>query len=214
MIVAIDGPAGAGKTTVARAVARRLGFAHLDTGALYRAVTWLALEAAVPLDAPDELARLVSDAVIRLDGEKVTVDERDVTAEIRAPEVTRSVSQVAAHPAVRSALVPHQRASGSADAVIEGRDIGTRVFPDAEVKIFLTANPRARAERRARELNDGRPLGELEAEMEARDRSDSTRAASPLQRADGALELDTSDMSFDAVVERVVEAVGAARAPT
>ena len=211
MIVAIDGPAGAGKTTVARAAAARLGFAHLDTGALYRAVTWLALEANVPLDAPAELAELVERAEIRLDGERVTVGERDVTNAIRAPEVTRAVSEVAAHPAVRTALVPHQRASGATDAVIEGRDIGTRVFPDAEVKIFLTASPRARAIRRARELKDERPLEELKTEMEARDRADSTRAASPLQRAEDALELDTSDMSFDDVVERVVRAVNAVR---
>lgn len=211
MIVAIDGPAGAGKTTVARAVADRLGFAHLDTGALYRVVTMLALEKGVDLDDAAGIAALIADADIAIVDGKVSVGTRDVTAAIRSTDVTAAVSQVAAHPAVRAALVPHQRAAASSDVVIEGRDIGTQVFPDADVKVFLTANPRARALRRARELGAEDALDRLESEIAARDRADSTRSASPLARATDAVELDTSDMPFDAVVDRVVAAVTDAR---
>ncbi|MDQ3962698.1 MAG: (d)CMP kinase [Actinomycetota bacterium] len=211
MIVAIDGPAGAGKTTVARAVAEKLGFAHLDTGALYRVVTLIALERGLSLEAGDEIATLVGAAPITVDGVNVAVGDRDVTSAIRSAEVTAAVSQVAAHPAVRRALVPHQRAAAGRDVVIEGRDIGTQVFPEADVKIFLTANPRARAIRRARELGVEKAVDQLEGEIAARDRADSTRSTSPLERAADAVELDTSDMSFDAVVEAVVRAVDNAR---
>jgi cytidylate kinase len=211
VIVAIDGPAGAGKTTVASAVAAKLGFEHLDTGALYRVITLLALEEGVGLDAGEDLAALAAAADIRLDGGRVIVGNQDLTEPIRTAEVTAAVSQVAAHPQVRTALIPLQRAVAARDVVVEGRDIGTKVFPDAEVKIFLTASPRARAERRARELRLEPAVDRLEAEMAARDKADSTRSVSPLTRADDAIEVDTSDMSFDDVVDRVVAVVEAAR---
>ena len=211
MIVAIDGPAGAGKTTVARSVAGRLGFDHLDTGALYRAATLLALESHAPLDDGAAIAALVAAADIEMGSGTVRLGGRDVTTTIRRAEVTAAVSQVAAHPAVRTALIPHQRAAASRDVVVEGRDIGTMVFPEAQVKIFLTADPQARAMRRARELADQRPIEELAAEMQARDLADSTRAASPLARADDAIVIDTSDMSIEAVVDAVVDAVESVR---
>ncbi|HEV3472624.1 MAG TPA: (d)CMP kinase [Actinomycetota bacterium] len=211
MIVAIDGPAGAGKSTVASAVAAKLGFEHLDTGALYRVITLLGLEEGVGLDAGEDLAALAAAADIRLDGGRVIVGNQDLTEPIRSAEVTAAVSQVAAHPQVRTALIPLQRAVAARDVVVEGRDIGTEVFPDAEVKIFLTASPRARAERRARELRLEPAVDRLESEMVARDKADSTRSVSPLTRAHDAIEVDTSDMSFDDVVDRVVAVVEAAR---
>ncbi|MGH2853159.1 MAG: (d)CMP kinase [Solirubrobacteraceae bacterium] len=196
MIVAIDGPAGAGKSTVARAVARELGFAYMNSGAMYRCVALLAL--AAPSDEPALLAR----AAWIEPGERILLDGRDVTAEIRAPEVSEMASRVAADPAVREALVAKQReAIAHCDLVAEGRDIGTVVAPDAELKVFLTADPGERARRRAAEL--GVDPKTVLAEQALRDERDTTRAHSPLQPAPGAVTLDTTGLSVEEVVRRI-----------
>jgi cytidylate kinase len=190
MIVAIDGPAGAGKSTVARAAARALGFQYLDTGAMYRAAGL----AADPVHADIEL----EDGRVRLDG-------RDVTAEIRTPQAGEGASVVAARPEVRQAMVAKQRAilTGGGDWVAEGRDIGTVVAPQAEVKIFLTADPRERARRRAHEL--GLEVEDVLRDQAERDERDRTRADSPLVAADDAVQLDTTALSIDEVVSRIQE---------
>jgi cytidylate kinase len=196
VIVAIDGPAGAGKSTVARATARALGFTYLDSGAMYRCVALAALERGAEPAA-------VADA-IRLElGERVSVDGRDVTEAIRAPAVSEAASKVAADPDVRAALVRKQRELMAAgDYVAEGRDIGTVVAPDAAVKEFLTASPRERARRRAQEL--GADAETVLADQVLRDERDRTREHSPLMPATGAVELDTTGLSVDEVVERIV----------
>jgi CMP/dCMP kinase len=189
MLVAIDGPAGAGKSTVARAVAAALGFTYLDTGAMYRAAAL----------APDPAG-----ARIDFDGDgRVIVDGTDVSDRIRTPEASRRASEVAADPRVRAALVEQQRRLIEAgDWVAEGRDIGTVVAPGAEVKVFLTADPAERARRRAAEL--GADPQQILQEMTIRDERDSTRDHSPLVKADDATELDTTGLSIDEVVERIV----------
>lgn len=216
MIVAIDGPAGSGKSTVARAAARRLGFAYLDTGAMYRAVTWLAMRRGVPLEDEAGVSRLARDNAItfdRAEGEslatRVLVAGEDVTQAIRTPDVDHAVSIVAREPRVRDAMVAQQRrcAAETPDTVIEGRDIGTVVFPDASLKVYLTASAEERARRRHEEHREaGHGAGEetVLAQLERRDRIDSTRAASPLAIADDAVELDTTGMTPDEVIERVV----------
>jgi len=219
MIVAIDGPAGSGKSTVARALARRLGFTYLDSGALYRAVTLLALDAEADLDDGDALGRIAAGASIvfhERDGDdvQVVVNDREVSAEIREPRVTGASSTVAAHPAVRAALLRRQReliAAGS--YVVEGRDIGTVVAPEAAVKVFLTADPDERARRRAEELR-GRGIetgaAEVKAAIEQRDKLDSTRSAAPLRAADEAVVIDTTGLAVEQVVERAAALVRAA----
>jgi CMP/dCMP kinase len=203
MVVAIDGPAGAGKSSVARGVAAKLGFTYLDSGAMYRAVALAALRAGV---APAEVAGTVSIEI----GERVLLDGRDVTTEIRAPEVSEAASVAASLPAVRAAMVAQQRRLMSrGDWVAEGRDIGTVVVPDAPVKVFLTATPEARAARRAAEL--GGDAATVLAEQVIRDQRDSEREHSPLRAADDAVSIDTTDLSFDEVVERVVSLVDAVR---
>lgn len=198
MIVAIDGPAGAGKSTVARGTAAALGFTYLDSGAMYRCVALAALER--PREDPAALAAALE---VQL-GERVRLDGRDVTDAIRAPEVSEAASRVAADPDVREALVRKQRELMSAgDWVAEGRDIGTVVAPDAELKVFLTASPQERARRRAREL--GTDEGTVLADQALRDQRDRTRAHSPLEPAPGAVELDTTGLDVDAVVAKVVE---------
>jgi cytidylate kinase len=194
-VVAIDGPAGAGKSSVARALARRLGFTYLDSGAMYRAVALAALRRSA---SPAAVAR---DADIEL-GERVLLDGEDVTAAIRSAEVSEAASRMSADPEVREAVVAKQRRLlAEGDWVAEGRDIGTVVAPDAEVKVFLTADPGERARRRAREL--GVDAQTVLAEQTIRDERDQTREHSPLAPAPGASILDTTGLSLDEVVERV-----------
>jgi CMP/dCMP kinase len=196
MVIAIDGPAGAGKSSVARAVASELGFTYLDSGAMYRCVALAALRRAV---APELVASSVR---IEL-GERVLLDGEDVSETIRAPEVSEAASRAAAIPAVRSAMVAEQRRLlAHGDWVAEGRDIGTVVAPDAEVKVFLTASPAERARRRAAEL--GVDQAEVLREQEIRDERDSTREHSPLEAAPGAVVLDTTLMKPADVVRSVV----------
>ena len=196
LLVAIDGPAGAGKSTVSRAVAERLGVNRLDTGAMYRAVAALALELGTPPDDNEAVAALAAAATIEV-GERVTIDGRDVTGLIRSPEVGRAVSIVAANPDVRRALVERQRAwvQTHGGGVVEGRDIGSVVFPGAELKVYLTASPEERARRRHDEAPEG---------VARRDRIDSTRDASPLREAPDAHRLDTTGRSVQDVVEEVL----------
>lgn len=203
MVVAIDGPAGAGKSTVARALARALGFTYLDSGAMYRAVGLMAQRHGGPASArADELE-------IQL-GERVLANGEDVTEAIRTPEASEAASTVATDPQVRSALVKKQRELlSSGDWVAEGRDIGTVVAPDAEVKVFLTASPEERARRRAEEL--GTDLETVLRDQALRDAQDMDREHSPLMHAPGAIEVDTSGLGVDQVVERIVQLVQRAR---
>jgi len=221
MIVAIDGPAGSGKSTVAREVARRLGFTYLDSGAMYRAVTLNALEVVADLDDGAALGALARGLDISLrpredDGVQVVVDGRDVSEAIRAPGVTGASSRVAAHPEVRAALLEKQRALMAAgDYVVEGRDIGTVVAPDAAVKAFLTAAADERARRRAAELRRrGVSIDrqEVQAAIEQRDTLDSTRSAAPLRRADDAELIDTTGLDAGQVADRILALVARARA--
>jgi cytidylate kinase len=209
-VVAIDGPSGAGKSTVARGVAAELGLAVLDTGAMYRAVTLAVLDAGVdPTDAA-ACAAVAKRATVDQRGVTTRLDGRDVSAEIRRPAVTAAVSTVSAHPAVRAVLVGRQRAWADAagGAVVEGRDIGTVVFPDAVVKAFLTASEAERARRRHDEgsADDGASVDAVRAAIDRRDRADATRAVSPLVAAPDALGIDTTDRPVDAVVREIVDA--------
>lgn len=197
MLIAIDGPAGAGKSSVARAVAQRLGFTYLDSGAMYRCVGLLSLEA--PALSPGQLAR---QARIEL-GERIMLDGRDVTDAIRSPEVSQAASLVAADAGVREAMVARQRELiGTGDWVAEGRDIGTVVAPEAELKIFLTARPEERARRRAIELSAD--PGAVQAEQTLRDERDASREHSPLKTAPDAIVLDTTELDLGEVIERLV----------
>jgi CMP/dCMP kinase len=204
MVIAIDGPAGAGKSSVARAVARELGFTYLDSGAMYRAVALAAQERDLP---PADVA-----PTLQIDlGEWVLLDGRDVTELIRTPQVTEAASVAAAQPAVREAMVAEQRRLlGDGDWVAEGRDIGTVVAPQAEVKVFLTASPEARARRRAAEL--GVDVATVLAEQTIRDERDTGRQHSPLQAAPDAHTLDTTSLAFDEVVSAIVALANRARA--
>ena len=205
VVIAIDGPAGAGKSTVGRALARRLGLDYLDTGAMYRAVTFAALRRGVPVHDLDAVAAVARDVVLVVhDDGTVEVDGVDATSAIRGRDVTESVSAVAANSAVRAELVDRQRAwaRSRGGGVIEGRDIGSVVFPDARLKLFVTASPRTRAERRVGEI--GGEVAEVEASIIERDRKDSNRADSPLREADGAVVIDTTDVGVDDVVERIL----------
>ena len=208
-VVAIDGPAGAGKSTLAQAVAGHLGLERLDTGAMYRAVAWQALANGVDPEDADAVADLARGLTIEV-GDRVTVDGTDVTVAIRSAAVDRAVSAVAANPAVRSTLVARQRAwvAERGAGVVEGRDIGTVVLPDADLKIYLTARTRERARRRAVERDDGRSVGEIETDMQRRDRLDSTRAVSPLVMpedvADDAVVIDSTGKSADDVLREVL----------
>lgn len=211
MIVAIDGPAGAGKSTVARAVAGALGVGYLDTGAMYRALTLLALRDGVAIDDGPELAELARTHPVSLEGgpggARVMMRGDDVTMAIREADVTAAVSEVAAHPEVRSALVARQRQiMEHGDWVCDGRDIGSVVFPEAEVKVFLTASVDERARRRHAELaarGERVDLRVIRDDVERRDHADSSRAASPLVVADGAVVVDTTGIRIDEVVTRI-----------
>ena len=212
LIIAIDGPAGSGKSTTARIVAERLGLLHIDTGAMYRAVTLKVLEAGLKLDDQDAIARLLKSTEVELRQvgtvRRVILDGKDVTDRIRDPDVTRAVSAVSRVRKVREAMVRQQRALGAVSGVVlDGRDIGTVVFPDADLKIFLVASLDKRAERRRTELLESgmdAPLGTLKQEIERRDDLDSSREESPLRRAPDAMELDTSNLTIDEQVELVV----------
>ena len=212
-VIAIDGPGGSGKSTVARHLADRLGLDYLDTGAMYRAVAFAALRRGIDPSDTEVVAHLVDDLELSVSTEGVTVDGVDATIEIRGPEVTRAVSLVAANPAVRAELRSRQRewAVGRPGGVVEGRDIGTVVFPDADLKVFLTARADVRAERRSQEVTD-LDYETVAADLARRDTLDEGREDSPLAQADDALVLGTSGLSIDEVVERLVAALDEATA--
>jgi cytidylate kinase len=212
MIVAIDGPAGAGKSTITRTLARRLGFAFLDTGAMYRAVTLAALRRGVAWDDVASLARVAEEVVIELDGDQVLLDGEDVSQEIRWPAVTSAIAGVADNVQVRQRLVEQQRriAEGKENIVTEGRDQGTVAFPDAECKIFLTASPEERARRRLEELRSRgqeATLEEVLADQNERDRRDQSRPVGRLAKAADAVEVCTDGLTPDEVVARLEEIV-------
>jgi cytidylate kinase len=204
LVIAIDGPAGAGKSTVGRALAARLGLDYLDTGAMYRAMTVAAQRRGVAVGDLAEVAAMAPSVEIEVaeDG-TVVVDGVDVTGVIRSREVTADVSQIAANPAVRRVLVEQQRewVRARGGGVVEGRDIGSVVFPDAALKLFVTASPRVRAERRRGEI--GGNLADIEAAIIARDRFDSTRDHSPLTETDDAVTIDTTGMTITEVVDKI-----------
>jgi cytidylate kinase len=204
MVIAIDGPAGAGKSTVARGVAAALGFTYLDSGAMYRCVALAGLERGDDLDDAAAMTTLAQNLEISFAGEIVLLDGRDVSAEIRAPEVTDASSHVSVHAGVREALVARQRALIAAGRyVAEGRDIGTVVSPDAPLKVFLTASEAERARRRAAQT--GAEAAEVLAAQRRRDERDRTREHSALRPASDAVELDTTELPLEAVVGRIVE---------
>jgi CMP/dCMP kinase len=203
-VIAIDGPAGSGKSTVARALAERLGMDYLDTGAMYRAVAFAALRRGIDPDDADLVARLTDGLELDV-ADKVTVDGVDATIEIRGPEVTRAVSTVAANPAVRKELNrrQHEWAEARRGGVIEGRDIGSVVFPEAAVKVYLTASDAERAARRSKEVLDMN-YDEVAADIARRDHIDSNRTTDPLTVADGAIIVDTTATPIEDVVEQVL----------
>ena len=204
-VIAIDGPAGAGKSTIARALAKRLGLQYLDTGAMYRAITFAALERGVSLDDTVAVGALARDAALEVSESGVSVDGLDATAAIRSAAVTAAVSKVAANSEVRTEMRARQQrwAVEHGGGVIEGRDIGSVVFPDAELKLYLTASPRIRAQRRVAEA--GGDVDEIEAAIAARDHHDSNRADSPLTFADGSIVVDTTGSSIDDVLAHIAE---------
>ncbi len=202
-VIAIDGPAGAGKSTIARALAARLNLHYLDTGAMYRAVTYAALQRNISIDDRDLVAELARELTLDVHDDGVLVDGVDVAAAIRTPEITAAVSAVAANSGVRAEMRAQQKAWAVArgGGVIEGRDIGSVVFPDAELKLYLTASPRTRAQRRVAEV--GGDVDEIEQAIAARDHYDSSRADSPLTTADGSIVVDTTGLGIDEVLAQI-----------
>jgi len=205
-VIAIDGPAGAGKSTIARSLAGRLGFTYIDTGAMYRAVALWALRAGIDLDDMHRLEQLAKAADIEFDGDRVILNGEDVTASIREPDVSDAASKVSIVPGVRRALREQQQSMGAARSVVmEGRDIGTVVFPDAQVKIFLDADPETRAERRAREL--GAEVGRVAEEIAERDQRDRSRTEAPLTQAPDAEYIDSSKLPAEEVEEAILRII-------
>ena len=214
LVIAIDGPAGSGKSTIAAHLARKLGYINLESGAMYRAFALKALEQRVPLDDPEALRRLAEDTVIQLEpqpeGNRVVLDGRDVSQRIRESDVTGAASRVSMHPPVREIMVTRQREMGACGGVVmEGRDIGTAVFPNADVKVFLDADARIRAERRVAQngMHTPEEARRIVDDLVARDQRDRTRAVSPLVAAPDAVILDTTNLSIDEVVARVSELI-------
>ena len=208
-VIAIDGPTASGKGTIAERVARALGFHYLDSGALYRLVAWRALERGVGTDSEADLARLAGSMEPHFPAGRIELDGRDVTDAIRQEEVSRAASQVAVHPAVRQALLDLQRTQRRPPGLVaDGRDMGTVVFPDATLKVYLTASVDARAQRRYKQLIDkGFPanIAVLSQELRARDQRDSERTASPLKPAEDAYQLDSSGLTIEEVVAQVLD---------
>lgn len=212
--IAIDGPAGSGKSTVSRGLARRLALRHVDTGAMYRALTLKALRHSLPVDDEKAMASLVMDTEITLEDDRVLMDGEDVSAEIRSPEVDATVSVVSAHASVRTELVRQQRELAFNGVVMEGRDIGTVVLADADLKVFLTASPAERAIRRRDDARAGhatRSQEEVRLEIQARDRLDSEREVSPLTPAADAKVIDSTGLSAGEVVEMILELLSQSR---
>jgi len=211
MIVTIDGPAGAGKSTVTRMLAQELGFQCLDTGAMYRAVTWQAIQSDVDLADEPALEQIAANLVLRFDGERVLIGDRDVSEDIRTPEVTRRVSKIADAVSVRAELVELQRRiANSGDFVCEGRDQGTVAFPDAFCKIFLTASANSRAERRSEQLQAAGhyvDFDQIVREQKTRDQQDRNREFGRLQKADDAIEVNTDHYTIEEVVAKLVRLV-------
>lgn len=212
-VIAIDGPAGAGKSTIAARLARKLGYTNLESGAMYRALALKAIESDVSFDDEEALLRLARNSRIvlepKLDGNRVLLDGSDISARIRETDVTEAASRVSVHPGVREWMVARQREMGEQGGIImEGRDIGTKVFPDAEVKIFLEAHPEVRTERRLRQgAGTQEEAARIAAELQQRDRRDRTRTVSPLEPAADAVVIDSSQMTVDEVVRRAEELI-------
>ena len=216
MIIAIDGPSGAGKGTVARALATRLRYRHVDTGAMYRAIAWKAVEEQLDLQDEDAVAALAQRATIDVSDGQVSADGHDIRQAIRTPRIDAAAAAVARLPRVREVLIAQQREIGARGGVVmEGRDIGTVVFPHADVKVFLDASPEERARRRAADTAHaaGKAAGvnEIASALAARDNSDRTRATSPLTEAADAVKIDTTGVPVDQVVDRVMELVESRR---